>query len=699
MSSRRDTGGIGRMKRIHAWYVSGFIVFVAALSIAEAVGLSHAMIGYAFLGASLLTYAVIGVVGRTNNEAEYYVAGRQIPAFFNGLATAADWLSAASFIGLAGGLYVLGFGGLAYVLGWTGGFVLVGLLLAPYLRRFGRYTIPDFIGARYGGNVARATALSIAIACSFIYVVAQIFGVGLIATRLTGVDFTVGIFLGLAGVLVCSFLGGMRAVTWTQAVQCIVLVVAYLVPVIWLSINQTGIPIPQLAYGLQLPRVTELEEKLERDPREREVREILAQRAIEARHKLNAPEDTFKRERAELQMRRDRLLAAEVAGDELRVIDDQIAHFPRSVAEASAGWQRDVAAAARAAPVRHHAEPFPGDDEGTRDLARLNFVALVFCLVVGTAGLPHILVRYYTTPSVRETRSSVFWTLFFVLLVYLSAPALAVLVKYAIYHDLVGSYFPSLPGWVQSWAKVDPALLSITDINGDGIVQLAEVALGQDVIVLATPEIAGLPFVVSGLVAAGGLAAALSTADGLLLTIGNALSHDFYFKMINPGQMASRRVLIAKMLLLAAAVLAALAAALKPTNILFLVTAAFSIAGASLFPALVLGIFWSRATGLGATLGMLAGFGTTCVYIVRTDPWLRELVLRSPASEAITARWWGIEPAAAGVFGVAVGFVVIVVVSLLTRQPSQQARQLVQTIRSPDGVPTPESAPRWPLRR
>jgi cation/acetate symporter len=338
----------------------------------------------------------------------------------------------------------------------------------------------------------------------------------------------------------------------------------------------------------------------------------------------------------------------------------------------------------RAVPPLRHGEAFPGRDEDERDTSRLNFLALVFCLMLGTAALPHLLTRYYTTPSVSEARSSVAWSLFFILLLYLTAPAVAVLVKYAVYHDLVGTSFARLPMWVQSWARVDPALLSITDVNRDGIVQLAEVSIGQDIVMLATPEIADLPYVFSGLVAAGGLAAALSTADGLLLTIASAFSHDLYHKVIHRDEGTARRVLMSKTILLMVAALAAGVAARRPADILFLVAAAFSIAAAGFFPALVLGIFWKRATGLGATLGALAGVGTTIWYMVHTQPWLREVLLRIPRSVPVDeALWWGIQPIAAGVFGVPVGFAVIIIVSLLTPRPAAATAAFVDAIRFP----------------
>jgi cation/acetate symporter len=302
--------------------------------------------------------------------------------------------------------------------------------------------------------------------------------------------------------------------------------------------------------------------------------------------------------------------------------------------------------------------------------------------MVGTAALPHILMRYYTTPSVREARNSVFWSLFFIFLLYVTAPALAVLVKYDVYSFLVGSDFSKLPQWVASWQRVDPSLLSIIDVNRDGVVQLAEIAIGGDIVVLATPEIGGLPYVISGLVAAGGLAAALSTADGLLLTIANALSHDLYYKMLDPNAPTARRVMISKVLLLVVALLAALVASQKPADILFLVSAAFSLAAAAFFPALVLGIFWKRANKWGATLGMLAGLGITFYYMATTQPWLRSVFdVKSSIADNI---WWDIQPISAGLWGVPLGFIVIIVVSLLTGQPDKETQELVEHVRYPN---------------
>lgn len=671
-----------QLKKVYGLYTGGFIAFVIVLAIAEQMGMPRTFIGYTFLIATVALYAGIGIISRTSDAAEYYVAGRRVPALFNGMATGADWMSAASFIGMAGTLYLLGFNGLAFVLGWTGGYCLVALFLAPYLRKFGQFTIPDFLGARYGGNIPRFVGIFAAILCSFTYVVAQIYGVGLITTRLTGVEFGIGVFLGLAGILVCSFLGGMRAVTWTQVAQYIILIVAYMIPVVWLSVKITGVPVPQVVYGKVLEKVSAREEQLIKDPKEIQVRDIFKQRAAEASARLKDVDKSYADGKAALAAAVAKAEADAAPAETVAAAKAALAAYPPDAAAAKAAWTKDAALAGRAAPPMRHAEAFPGKDEAARDVSRRNFLALVFCLMVGTAALPHILMRYYTTPSVRQARESVFWSLFFIFLLYFTAPALAVLAKFDVYTALVGSDFSKLPQWVSAWTKVDPSLLSIVDINRDGIVQLAEISIGGDIIVLATPEIAGLPYVISGLVAAGGLAAALSTADGLLLTIANALSHDFYYKMLDPHASTARRVMISKVLLLVVALVAAYVASQKPADILFLVSAAFSLAAAAFFPALTLGIFWKRANKWGATLGMIAGLAITFYYMATTQPWLRGLF--GVTSSIADNTWWGIQAISAGLWGVPVGFAVIIIVSLLTPAPNRDIQDLVEHVRYPN---------------
>ena len=580
---------VSRLPKIYGMYTGGFLLFVVALAIGEQMGMPNAWIGYVFMAATIGLYAMIGIMSRTAETDEYYVAGRRVPALYNGMATGADWMSAASFIGMAGTLYAQGYDGLAFVMGWTGGYVLVALFLAPYLRKFGQYTIPDFLGTRYGGNLPRTIGIICAITASFTYVIAQIYGAGIITSRFLGIDLATGVWVGLIGVLVCSLLGGMRAVTWTQVAQYIILIIAYLVPVVWLSIKVTGNPVPQLAYGEVLQQIGALEQQL----------------------------------------------------------------------GVTAG----------------HSTPFVKND-------MVNFMALTFCLMVGTAALPHILMRFFTTPSVKEARKSVGWSLFFIFLLYFTAPAYAAFAKLEVYSNVIGQSIATLPAWVASWSQV--GLVSICDAvdamtvvkgctangNGDGILQLAELVLNADAIVLATPEIAGLPYVIAGLVAAGGLAAALSTADGLLLTISNALSHDVYYKMVNPNASAKKRLTVARVLLLGVAAIAAYAASNAPATILSIVAWAFSIAAAAFFPALVLGIFWKRANRAGAVAGMLVGFGLTLYYLINV-----KFLGMTP--------WFGIKDVSAGIFGIPLGFITIIVVSLLTKEPSQEVKDMVEDLRYP----------------
>jgi cation/acetate symporter len=679
-----------QLNKVYGFYTGGFIAFVIILAIMEQMGLNRDWIGFIFLLATIGLYAGIGIMSRTTDAAEYYVAGRRVPAVYNGMATGADWMSAASFIGMAGTLYLTGYSGLAFIMGWTGGYCLVALFLAPYLRKFGQFTIPDFLGERYGGNVPRFIGIVAAILCSFTYVVAQIYGVGIITTRLTGVAFEIGIFLGLAGILVCSFLGGMRAVTWTQVAQYIILIIAYLIPVVWLSVKQTSVPVPQLVYGFQLEKVTAKEAQLIADPGELAVRKVYADRAKALAEKLKDPKAALAADRAAAEKKVADLAAANALASEQDAAKKALTALPKDEAAAVKAWTAGKAAAeAKDKPLGgmpRHGQIFAGDPNGDAAAqtaytnSRRNFLALIFCLMVGTAALPHILMRYYTTPSVKEARDSVTWSLFFIFLLYFTAPALAVLVKYEMFNAVVGSSFEKLPFWISAWNKVDASLLSVVDLNKDGILQFGEITIGGDIVVLATPAIGGLPYVISGLVAAGGLAAALSTADGLLLTIANALSHDLYYKMIDPNAPTARRVMLSKILLLVVALAAAAVASQKPADILFLVSAAFSFAAASFFPALVLGIFWKRATGIGASLGMMVGLGVTFYYMVTTQPWLRSVFgVTSPIE-----LWFGIQPISAGVFGVPLGFLTIIIVSLITPAPDKKTQELVEHVRYPE---------------
>ena len=595
-NSRDFTSNLGR---VYGIYTGSFAAFVILLAILEQVGVPNQIIGYLFVFFTIAVYAGIGILSRTMQVSEYYVAGRKVPAVYNGMATAADWMSAASFIGMAGSLYSLGYDGLAFVLGWTGGYVLVAVLIAPYLRKFGAYTVPDFLGARYGGNTARLIGVAILFVCSFAYIVAQVTGTGIIASRFLGIQFEVAVFVGLIGILVCSLLGGMRAVTWTQVAQYIVLIIAYLLPVVILSAQKTGVPIPQLMYGQVLQEIQVLEQA--------------------------------------------------------------------------------------AGVTKPHAAPFTNYDP-------LNFFGLVLCLMVGTAGLPHVLMRFFTTPTVREARKSVGWSLLFIFILYFTAPAYAAFAKLEVLQNVIGQPLANLPDWVTIYGNLE--LVKICGVNATSLeaIQAAcaavpgagdllrwqDLAINNDVIVIATPEIAGLPYVIAGLVAAGGLAAALSTADGLLLAIANALSHDIYYRIIDPKAPTQRRLIVARVLLVVVALIAAWVASTRPAGILAMVAWAFSLAAAGLFPALVMGIWWKRTTSTAACLGMVAGFGVTLFYLLATVYGGMGL-------------WFGVRNISAALFGMPVAFLTIILVSLVTKAPSQEMQDFIDSIRKPAGGPVMES--------
>jgi len=685
-----------QFSRVLAWryalFLIGFWVLIAVMAAAERAGVHRSWLGASFLVLTVAAYAGIGFICRTSNEAEYFVAGRRVPALFNGLATAADWMSAASFLGTAGVLYLQGQAGFAYILGWTGGYVLLALLLAPYLRRFGQYTVPDFLGERYGGSLPRLIGAAATVAVSFVYLVVQIYGVGLITSHLTGFGFELGIFVGLGGVLVCSFLGGMRAVTWTQVAQYLVLIVAYLVPLMWLSAKQTGNLLPLFSYSQQLQQVAQREKELAADPAERDVMQQLRRRADEAENKLRDVPASMLRDEAQQQQLVATLRAENAPLARIQRAEREYAQRPRTEAQARLAYTREREVALASAQPLGGMPPqtlafAAGDPAGSPaaqerfDNARVNFIALMFCLMMGTAALPHVLTRFYTTPSASQARRSVGWTLLFIVLLYLCAPVLAVLVKFEVLHNVVGLPMDHLPQWISRWSRVDPGLVSVRDINGDGLLQLGELRLAGDIIVLAAPEIGGLPYWVTCLVAAGGLAAALSTADGLLLTIANAVSHDVYFRIVNPRATAAARVIASKVLVMAVAFLAALTAALKLTDILQFVSAAFSLAAAAFFPALVLGIFWRRANHAGVVAGMLTGLGVTVWYMVTNMPLLRQAFgVSRPLADCA---WFGVEPIAAGVFGVPAGLLVMLLVSCLTPGPTAQQLALVDRMRFP----------------
>ncbi|MCE7956645.1 MAG: cation acetate symporter [Acidobacteria bacterium ACB2] len=619
------------LKKIFTLYTLGFLGVTALIGIGEAVfDLPNRWIGWLFMALSLGIYILIGIITRTSNADQYYVAGRNVPAIYNGMATGSDWMSAASFISMAGTLSVQGFAGLAYIMGWTGGYLLLAVLLGPYLRQFGAYTIPDFLGARYEGNTARILGVIAAIACSFTYLIAQVTGVGLIVSRFIGLDFKIGCFVGLIGVLFCSVLGGMKSVTWTQVAQYIILICSYLVPVVYLSFKLFSVPVPQLTYGQLLQRNNAKAIAITNDPQEK---------ATRAAWKAESDQ-----------------IASQLKAEGLSPADKEKLTAKKKSVDANA-----TAPAKEGATVGNYLSVPAGNK-------MWNFLALTFCLMVGTAGLPHILTRYYTTPSVREARTSVGWSLFFIALLYITAPAYAAFARNAVFTNLVGSNFSELPAWVKLWAPA--GLFEVVDKLGDGVVQFADfVVKSTDFVVLATPEVAGLPFVITGLVMAGGLAAALSTADGLLLTISNAISHDLYYNVINPKASLTKRLVITKVLLVVTALIAAWVATARLGIIVEMVAWAFSLAAASFFPVLVLGIWWKRANRPGAVAGMVAGFGVTLYYLI--------------GSRFFGVSWFGTGTVACGVFGVPLNFLVTIVVSLLTAPPSQSVQDLVTSVRYP----------------
>jgi cation/acetate symporter len=438
-----------------------------------------------------------------------------------------------------------------------------------------------------------------------------------------------------------------------------------------LSYKQVGNPLAPFAYGQQLQKIAAMELELRDSPAEKQVIDEYGRRARSFENKLKDVEGALQAERQDLRRRLQAM--GEMKADDERAIAlrRELAAVPKDVHSARDLWTRSLSEnLARAKPMGAmpmHSTPFAGDPLGSEaqkeefESSRLNFLALMFCLMVGTAGLPHLLTRFYTTPSVAEARSSVAWSLFFIALLYLSAPALAVLVKYEVMAHLVGQPFDNLPTWVAQWAR-DPSLLTVADVNGDRILQFAELRMAADLVMLATPEIGGLPYVVSVLVAAGGLAAALSTADGLLLTIGNAMAHDVYFEGDGNKVQAMRRVMWSKFALLVVALIAAYAAAQRPAGILYLVSASFSLAGAAFVPVMVLGIFWQGTTRAGAVAGMLTGLSVTIYYMAINLP-----VVRAALGLAGDGLWWTIQPVSAGVFGVAAGLVGTVLISLVTR--------------------------------
>ncbi len=592
---------IDNLPKVYGIYTGGFLAFIILMAIAEQAGMSAKLIGIFFVAFTVFIYALIGYLSRTLQVDAYYVAGRQVPTVFNGMATAADWMSGASFVAMAGGIYFKGYGYMALLVGWTGGYVLVASLLAPYLRKFGCYTVPDFIGTRYGGNLARLSAVIVLTVASFTYVTAQINATGTIASVALDIPFNIAVYVGLASILMCSMLGGMRAVTWTQVAQYIVLIIAYLIPVFWIS-NKIGAGFfPHFMLADEVARIAELENQFGLG--------------------------TIKNSAADL------------------------ATVPKGLAGITKAHS-DV-----------NTTPW-------------KFISLAVCMMAGTASLPHVMMRYFTTPSVKAARRSVGWSLFFIFLLYSSAPMLATLSKLSLMDPnlptgIIGKSIADVQAidWYQNWNQAN--LMFVSDFNGNGTLELNEFFMGGKAVVLATPEVAGLPYVISGLVAAGGMAAAMSTADGLVLAISNALSHDIYYKMINPKAETAKRLIVARVLLVIIGFAGATIAALEIQGILGSVIWAFDFAMSGLFFPLVLGVWWKRANAPGAVAGMLLGLISGTAYLV----WVRNG----------GAGFWGVTQLTFGIVGSLVSLVSMIVVSLLTQAPDSATQKMVDEVRVPSG--------------
>jgi cation/acetate symporter len=533
-------------------------------------------------------YIYIAYASRVSTTSGFYVAGGGIPAPANGAAIAADWMSAASFISMAGlvAFAMNGYGGSVYLMGWTGGYVLLALLLAPYLRKFGKYTIPDFVGDRYSES-ARLVAVVAAIVVSFVYVAGQMAGVGVVFQRFLGVGTTQGVIIGMVIVFFYAVLGGMKGITWTQVAQYSVLIVAYLIPVVAISTKLTDMPVPQIGFGQILGELDAVQQEL----------------------------------------------------------------------------------------------GFAAYTEAFTQTSMLNMVLITASLMFGTAGLPHVIVRFYTAKSVRAARYSALWALFFISLLYTTAPAVGAFSKLNFIDQINGAQIGQTPGWFDTWADV--GLITgtdggeIQDLNGNGAIdfnggETNEILVNNDIIVLAAPEIGGLPAPIVGLVAAGALAAALSTASGLLLVISSAVANDVYYKKINPAASEARQLLVGRIAMGGAILVAGYLGINPPGFVAQVVALAFGLACASFFPILVLGIFWKKTTAAGATAGLAAGLGTTMAYML----WTIDIYGNSDGL-------FGIPETGFGTVGMLINFIVTIVVSQFTTKPSPVMQELVEEIRYP----------------
>ena len=555
---------------------------------------------YLLVGVTFFIYMIIAIVARAGSTKEFYVAGGGVHPVVNGMATAADWMSAASFLSMAGLIAFMGFSGGQYLMGWTGGYVLLALLLAPYLRKFGKFTVPDFIGERYYSKNARLVALICALFISFTYVVGQMKGVGVAFARFLNVPFDTGVLIGIGIVFFYAVLGGMKGITYTQVAQFCVLIFAFTVPAIYISLQMTGNPIPQVGFGSKGTDGVYLLEKLN-------------------------------------------LLSQDLGFDAYTSID------------------------------------------------RGNLVNMFFitgALMFGTAGLPHVIVRFFTVPRVKDARISAGWALLFIAILYTTAPAVAVFARTNIINTLSEKPYSEVPQWFTNWEKT--GLLTFDDKNKDGIIQyvadtqINELTVDQDIIVLANPEIANLPPWVIGLVVAGGLAAALSTAAGLLLVISTSISHDLLKNYLRPD-ISEKNELYAARVAIAVAVVAAGLAGLNPPGFVAQVVAlAFGLAASSFFPAIILGIFDKRMNKEGAITGMIVGIVFTASYIIYFKPQLGGPGLPENF-------WWGISPEGIGTLGMIFNFIIALIVSRFTVAPPMEVQELTERIRTPRGSVSPNN--------
>ena len=556
---------------------------------------------FVLVGLSFAIYIGVAIWSRASSTGEFYIAGAGVPPVVNGMATAADWMSAASFISMAGLISFMGRDGSVYLMGWTGGYVLLALLLAPYLRKFGKYTVPDFVGDRYYSRTARIVAVICAIFVSFTYVAGQMRGVGIVFSRFLNVDITVGVLIGMGIVFFYAVLGGMKGITYTQVAQYCVLIFAFLVPAIFISLLMTGNIIPQLGFG-----------------------GVLADGS------------------------------GEFLLDRLNGLSQELG--------------------------------FDAYTDGRK--ATIDVFFITAALMVGTAGLPHVIVRFYTVPRVSAARSSAGWALLFIAILYTTAPAVAAFARTNLLNTVSDAKYTEVPGWFKNWEAT--GLIKFDDKNGDGNIQYRgaysevdnELTIDRDIMVLANPEIAKLPNWVVGLVAAGGLAAALSTAAGLLLVISTSIAHDLLKREL-VQEISEKGELLAARIAAGVAVCIAGYFGINPPGFVGQVVAfAFGLAAASFFPAIIMGIFWKRMNNIGAISGMIVGITFTAGYIIFFKFIRPEL--------NVPAHWlFGISPEGIGTLGMLLNFLVSIPVSLLTAPPPSEVQELVDNIRSPQDAGPP----------